>query len=115
MAMDTADHLRAANPWTAEPDPVKLAILGKLAEELGELTQAAARCIIQGLDAAHPVTGKPNLDWLTEEAVDVQNMLDFVMTRLACDAHIDVRYNNKNAHINYWLATLESPSPPQVG
>jgi len=115
--MDTADKLRDANPWRAEPDPVKLAILGKLSEELGELQAAVARCIIQGLDGVHPVTGKPNIDWLCEEKTDVENMLFFLGEELSLflaidgsdDAAMTERRKKKQAHIQQWLDQLDPP------
>lgn len=109
--MDTADHLRDASPWRAEPDPVKLAILGKLAEETGELQAAIARCIIQGVDGVHPVTRKPNVEWLQEEIADVLNMLEF------CDRLFDatdeiinqgrMRRVKKRMHIDQWLDSFK--------
>jgi hypothetical protein len=110
--MDTADHLRDASPWRAEPDPVKLAILGKLAEELGELQAAVARCIIQGVDGVHPVTGKPNADWLREEIVDVVNMVDFTdHVLIETDDQLtqsQVRLLKKRAHIQQWLESFQT-------
>lgn len=118
MKIDTADHLRDASPWRAEPDPVKLAILGKFAEELGELTAAVARCIIQGVDGVHPVTGKPNIDWLFEEMVDVDNMGNFIHEKIfdrngdrseeLGDAFTH-RFFKKRAHIKQWLASFKTP------
>lgn len=118
--MDTADKLRDANPWRAEPDPVKLAILGKLSEELGELQAAVARCIIQGLDGVHPVTGKPNIDWLCEEKTDVENMLFFLGEELSLflaidgsdDAAMTERRKKKQAHIQQWLDSLAPEFQP---
>lgn len=107
--MDTADKLRDANPWRAEPDPVKLAVLGKLAEELGELQAAVARCIIQGADGVHPVTTKPNLDWLAEEMIDVENMLVFLRSHVLhlSGMLVDKRMQRKKEHIQQWLASFK--------
>lgn len=104
--MDTADKLRDANPWKHEPDPVKLAILGKLAEELGELQAAIARCIIQGADGCHPVTGKPNLEWLWEEAVDVRNMLQVMGDHWEPPPGWHLRMHRKRLHIDQWLRSI---------
>ena len=49
------------NPWQPERDPIRLAILGKLLEELAEAQAIVARCIIQGIDESEPVTGVHNL------------------------------------------------------
>lgn len=59
------------NPWHPIQDPVTLKHLGKLLEELGELTSAVSRCLIQGIDETEPVTGKLNRHWLEDEAADV--------------------------------------------
>lgn len=106
--MDTADHLHDASPWRAETDPVKLAILGKLNEELGELTAAVSRCIIQGVDGTHPVTEKPNKDWLAEEMIDVENMLVFLRSHVLDlrGKPIDNRMARKHEHIKQWLEQI---------
>lgn len=110
MAIETADHLRDANPWQAEPDPVVLAVLGKLVEELGELQAAAARCIIQGMAGFHPVTGKPNVEWLMEEHADVRNMMNHLLLRMPLDADdlnaYRQRVKRKDQHIKQWLKQL---------
>lgn len=115
MAVSTADHLRDASPWRAEPNPETLAVLGKMAEELGELQAAVARCIIQGLDGHHPVTGKPNAEWLLEEMADVRNMLSFIMLKVdptvaQLDAH-NARIKRKSEHIIQWLNHLKPFNP----
>lgn len=58
-------------PWQPTSDPIQLALLGKLAEELAEAGQIVARCIIQGAYESEPVTGKSNLKALLEELSDV--------------------------------------------
>ena len=67
-----AEDRRAMNPWVPMTRPIDLKHLGKLAEELGELQSAVARCLIQGIDEVEPVTGKVNREWLREEIADVQ-------------------------------------------
>lgn len=59
------------SPWRPTTNLMDLAHLGKLAEELGECSAAVARCTIQGIEEAEPVTGKPNRQWLEEEIGDV--------------------------------------------
>ncbi|SCW95870.1 hypothetical protein [Ancylobacter rudongensis] len=59
------------SPWMPEQDRVRLAVLGKLAEEAGELASRAARCIIQGIDETDPDTGRSNADELGREIADV--------------------------------------------
>lgn len=105
--MDTADHLRDASPWQGKPSAVKRAILGKLAEELGELQAAIGRCIIQGVHEAHPVTGKPNLEWLLEELADVENMANFVKSYTAYNRdEYGRRVDRKSRHIAQWLEQI---------
>lgn len=58
-------------PWSPEQDPLRLAILGKLAEEASELAARASRCIIHGLDQVDPDTGRLNSEELQREAADV--------------------------------------------
>lgn len=104
MTLDTADHLRDASPWRAEPNPVFLAILGKLGEELGELQAAVSRCIIQGVYSSHPVDGKQNLDWLFEEIADVINMINYARKYWQHDLQmLEARIDRKRLHIQQWL------------
>lgn len=53
-------------------EPVDVKHLGKLMEELGEAQAAVARCLIQGINEAEPITGKLNGQWLAEELADVE-------------------------------------------
>lgn len=59
------------SPWMPDTDRLNLAVLGKMAEECCEAGNAAARCIIQGIDESEPVTGKPNRQMLEDEIADV--------------------------------------------
>lgn len=59
------------SPWLPEQDRMRLAILGKLAEEASELAARASRCIIQGLDELDPDHGLPNSELLQREMADV--------------------------------------------
>ena len=61
----------AMKPWHPIDNKVDLKHLGKLAEELGELSSAVGRCIIQGMEGRNPSTDKPNREWLEEEIADV--------------------------------------------
>lgn len=67
------------NPWHPMSDPVELKTLGKFIEELGEGTQAAGRCLIQGMDEREPETNKPNRLWLQEEIADILANIDLVI------------------------------------
>lgn len=93
------------SPWHPITDPLDLKHLGKLAEECGELSAALARCIIQGLDEAEPVTGKVNRQWLTEEIADVIANINVVQAHffLSHDAIVD-RVRRKEANLKRWHA-----------
>lgn len=85
--MANADDLRDASPWHPMSDAVDLKHLGKLAEELSEAGAAVARCIIQGIDEAEPVTGKINRQWLQDELADVQANIGLVIERFKLHAY----------------------------
>lgn len=57
--------------WTPTTDLMMLRRMGKLLEELGELSNVAARCIIQGIDEVDPGTHKVNRLRLEQEIADV--------------------------------------------
>lgn len=63
-------------------DKIKLAAIGKLQEELGELQSALARCVIQGVGGLEPETGKPNREWLEDELADVEALTRIVTSFL---------------------------------
>lgn len=65
------DSPGGVHPWEPMRKPIDLKHMGKLGEELGECQAASSRCMIQGIDAAEPVTGKPNREWLEDELADV--------------------------------------------
>lgn len=91
------------NPWVPTTDKLDLKHLGKLAEELGELSSAVARCIIQGFDENHPVTGKPNKEWLEEEIADVYATMSHVQKHFGLDYNfIRNRETNKINYLAEW-------------
>lgn len=97
------------NLWKPEPDVITRQILGKLVEELGELTQAAARCLIQGIDEAEPVTGKVNRLHLREEIADVQAALQWLFDENdGLDPRFSARYERKLEGFRRWQAMLEA-------
>lgn len=75
----------ADDPWHPMKDPVDLKYIGKLGEEVNELGAAIFRCMIQGIDEAHPETGKVNRDWLEDEIADVLANIDLVRKRFNLD------------------------------
>ncbi len=91
------------NPWHPMTDPVDLKHLGKLGEELGEASAAVSRCIIQGIDAREPVTGKPNKEWLEDELADVLAGVDLNIKRFELDeARILERAKRKTEMLRKW-------------
>jgi NTP pyrophosphatase (non-canonical NTP hydrolase) len=101
--MKPTDIKPLVSAWHPMSDPVDLKHLGKLAEELGELSAAVARCIIQGVGESEPVTGKPNKLWLEEEIADVAANIGLVINRFGLDLDfIDVRSTKKMAQLKTW-------------
>lgn len=96
------------SPWRSMTRPVDLKHMGKLLEELGELTAAAARCVIQGVDEREPVTGKPNRAWLEEELADVLASIRLVTTHFHLDQlRMQARTKEKIERLRAWHAMLE--------
>ena len=80
-------------------------MLGKLLEELGELTSATSRCLIQGIDETEPTTGKPNRLWLEEEVADVLACLDIVLMQFPVNGMaLQLRTERKVERLKAWLA-----------
>lgn len=88
--------------------PIDLKHLGKLAEELAEAGSAVARCIIQGIDAKEPVTGKQNRTWLEDEISDVQANIDLVIEHFGLNrAQMAARVERKKNHCRAWHSMLD--------
>lgn len=103
--MANADDLRDANPWHPMTDAVDLKHMGKLAEEACELGTAVARCIIQGIDEAEPVSGKVNRHWLEDEIADVLANIELVTKRFDLDRkRVSERAIRKMDHLRQWHA-----------
>jgi hypothetical protein len=105
---------KALNPWQPESNALALALLGKLSEEVGELTAAVARCMIQGINESEPVTGKPNRDWLEDELADVSAAGSLVIEYFGLnDRRMDARFDRKREHLKAWHRLLKvAPLPP---
>lgn len=82
--MKTED-IKAPSLWLPEQDRERLAILGKLAEEVNELGAAVARCIIQGAEERDPETGERNTEKLQDEIADVYAMSELAIEHFALD------------------------------
>lgn len=99
----------AINPWKPEMNQQHMARLGKLIEELNEAATASARCVIQGIDEKHPVTGKPNQEWLLEELADVMAVSELAIDYFVLDrGKINFRRNQKVIHLMKWFRTLNA-------
>lgn len=95
------------SPWQPERNPLTLAVLGKLSEELGEASAIVARCMIQGIDEAEPVTGEANRERLECELADVMAGIAVAMEQLQLDRpHILLRAEAKVAHLKSWHQLL---------
>lgn len=101
--MDDTPLMREPSPWQPENDKLYLAVLGKLGEEVSELGGAIFRCIIQGVDGKHPVTGKANLIQVQEEIADVLAGIHLTIERFDLDtAEITRRCEMKKKHKRAW-------------
>lgn len=99
-------QMKKPNPWIPEENLIIRAILGKFIEEAGEAITAASRCLIQGLDEKHPITGKANIQWLEEEFDDLENMIKQARRRFQLESSY-VRLGNKERHINEWIELIK--------
>lgn len=111
MSVSTNDLV---SPWHPITDAILLKTLGKLLEELGELTAATARCVIQGVYEAEPITGKVNIEWLRDEVADVLANIDLV-----CEV-LDItpdhrRILRKKANLRKWHAGAWETPPVATG
>lgn len=103
------------NPWQPERDPVNLAVLGKAIEEMGEAISMLGRCIIQGIEEAEPVTGKPNRVALEDELADVAATAAMVVERFKLHTdRMSGRVAAKTDHLTRWHALIE-PGPSEAG
>jgi NTP pyrophosphatase (non-canonical NTP hydrolase) len=71
--------------WIPTTNLMELRRLGKLGEELGELSNVASRCIIQGLDETDPGSGKVNRQRLQDELADVQAQIGCTVLAFGLD------------------------------
>ena len=106
MRTEDIDSTRPSK-WIPITDLQTLAALGKLQEELGELTAIIGRCIIQGINEKDPETGEVNRDNLQKEIADVQGISFLVSEHLGLDLYqIGVRAEKKLRMKRDWLEML---------
>lgn len=104
------------SPWKPMQSAIDLKHLGKLGEELGELSAAVSRCIIQGIDEREPTTGKPNRQWLAEEVSDVLANCGLVIHHFNLDqTAMNLRIDAKTIKLKEWHSMLiDPPAPPSL-
>ena len=95
--------------WVPTTQLWQLRRLGKLLEELGELTEVASRCIIQGIDEIDPKTGVVNRERLWRECADVAAQINCTIRAFDLPADdIDERVQHKEALMDEWEALFKS-------
>ncbi|MDJ1632710.1 hypothetical protein [Rhizobium rhizogenes] len=101
--------------WKPEPDVLIHQALGKLAEECAELSQALARCLIQGFHEEEPVTHKLNRIQVREEMADVKAAMRWLQELVNEQWGESPREARKLAGFQQWQHMLEAdtanPSP----
>lgn len=98
---------KALNPWQPDISPINLAVFGKLVEELNECGAICARCIIQGIDEAEPVTRVLNREALEKEAADVLATVEMLINHFKLDREaITARIARKMEHLKAWHRLL---------
>jgi hypothetical protein len=102
---------KTLSPWQPETNKLRLALLGKLGEELAEASAAVSRCIIQGIDECEPVTGKLNREWLEDELADVEAALYMVKMRFRLNRlRMMEREQAKRLHLGGWHHMIRDDS-----
>lgn len=108
--------MTTVSKWVPTTDLMMLRRMGKLSEELGELSAVAARCIIQGIDEVDPGTNLPNRVRLTDEIADVYAQLDVTVRAIGLDFRvITERRERKTGYMQQWEAMFAPlPDPDAV-
>lgn len=89
--------------WVPTTDLMTLRRFGKLLEELGELTEVASRCIIQGIDELDPSTQRMNRVRLVDEIADVYAQLDETIEAFDLNKfYIEKRREKKRMYMQEW-------------
>lgn len=108
---DTDIPKKPPSMWVPMTDPYELGLMTKLGEEGGELCSAVSRCMAQGIDEVHPVTGKPNREWLEDEIADLLSKFDETITGLGLNRErIDRRREAKTQFHLSWFTFLRNLS-----
>lgn len=108
----------AITKWNVETDAKTLRRLGKLGEELGELSGVVARCVIQGIEEIDPGSGKTNRKRMEEEIADVLAQCDLAMEHFNLPwLPIHERVKDKKKQTQEWedLCAPDTPQWPAPG
>lgn len=81
--------------WHVETDPFRKRRLGKALEELSELSNVLARCLIQGVDEIDPSSEEVNRIRMQKEVADVYTQLAHLVVAF------DLDQNDMMARIKY--------------
>lgn len=106
---ETEDIGTHYEPWDPIQNKVHLAVIGKAQEELGELQQVLARCIIQGIDEKIPLSdpSKTNRDQLSDELADVEALIHLLREEFNLP-HKNVRKVRKIRVQEQWYADIHN-------
>ena len=103
--------------WTPTTNLMMLRRMGKLSEELAELSNVAARCIIQGIDEVDPGSGKVNRLRLEQEIADVIAQCNVTIKKLELNEdYIEQRIEDKTQQMTEWedMFNTESEAKREV-
>lgn len=105
----------AMTKWVPTTNLMELRRLGKLGEELGELSNVASRCIIQGINETDPSSGKVNRQRLLDELADVAAQIDCTVAAFELDvAYFGERRTRKRQQMAEWEAMFGPTDGPGV-
>ncbi len=97
------------SPWKHESDPLTIRRIGKLGEELAELSKVVCRIQIQGISGIDPKTGKSNKEALTEEIADVIAQCELSISQLSLRGSIIAdRIEVKKQRMEEWELALRN-------
>lgn len=106
--MSDENNMKPPSCWIPMSDPVDLAALGKLCEEVNELGKIIARTIIQGINERDPETQYMNRHALEDELADVEALCRIVTARFGLnEGRMAVRTAVKIDHKAAWFKMLE--------
>lgn len=92
--------------WKPESNVLIHQALGKAAEESSELAKIAVRCMIQGIDASDPGSGKSNRHALADEIADAEAAIQW-LREIINDEFDGDRADRKLNGFRRWQKMLE--------